>query len=189
MRQHDRISVPYYSLKANITREADIMPKAYHPFRQERISLQKGTCFRKCLFAGAGDGTFPRAEKQSTGLFFAASLPPFSSPISQYDHTKNGSPGQAGRSIFWCGRWDLNPHVYGWTQAPQACLSTYSSTPASGAFWTLDYYIPHEGKSQEFFSNVFNYRETGAYMARQPSRASKKRARVPGPTWEPVTGS
>ena len=31
---------------------------------------------------------------------------------------------------FWCGRWDLNPHVYGWTQAPQACLSTDSSTPA-----------------------------------------------------------
>ena len=24
----------------------------------------------------------------------------------------------------------MNPHVYGWTQAPQACLSTDSSTPA-----------------------------------------------------------
>lgn len=32
--------------------------------------------------------------------------------------------------LIWCGRWDLNPHVYGWTQAPQACLSTDSSTPA-----------------------------------------------------------
>ena len=34
------------------------------------------------------------------------------------------------RYRVWCGRWDLNPHVYGWTQAPQACLSAYSSTPA-----------------------------------------------------------
>ena len=40
---------------------------------------------------------------------------------------------RAERSPTWCGRWDLNPHVYGWTQAPQACLSTYSSTPASGS--------------------------------------------------------
>ncbi len=32
--------------------------------------------------------------------------------------------------LLWCGRRDLNPHVYGGTQAPQACLSTYSSTPA-----------------------------------------------------------
>ena len=40
-----------------------------------------------------------------------------------------------GRRLFcfWCGRWDLNPHVYGRTQAPQACLSAYSSTPADQA--------------------------------------------------------
>ena len=70
-----------------------------------------------------------------------------------------------------------------------------------GAFWTLDYYSPIICKSQEFFSNVLNtnlktplffvirFSFCVYYMARQPSRASKKRARVPGPTWEPVTGS
>ena len=41
---------------------------------------------------------------------------------------------------FWCGRWDLNPHVYGWTQAPQACLSTDSSTPAYALFKRMSYY-------------------------------------------------
>ena len=38
-----------------------------------------------------------------------------------------------GGYFYWCGRRDLNPHVYGWTQAPQACLSTNSSTPASAS--------------------------------------------------------
>lgn len=42
--------------------------------------------------------------------------------------------------LIWCGRWDLNPHVYGWTQAPQACLSTDSSTPAYALFKRMSYY-------------------------------------------------
>ena len=37
-----------------------------------------------------GCGTFPRAEKQSTGLFFAAVPPPFSSPATKYDDAKIG---------------------------------------------------------------------------------------------------
>ena len=57
------------------------------------------------------------------------------------------------RRFWWCGRWDLNPHVYGWTQAPQACLSTYSSTPASSCF--LDAGILYRGstKKSSFFSD------------------------------------
>lgn len=39
-------------------------------------------------------------------------------------------PPERSVNLSWCGRRDLNPHVYGWTQAPQACLSTGSSTPA-----------------------------------------------------------
>ncbi len=42
--------------------------------------------------------------------------------------------------LIWFGRWDLNPHVYGWTQAPQACLSTDSSTPAYALFKRMSYY-------------------------------------------------
>ena len=54
----------------------------------------------------------------------------------------------------WCGRWDLNPHVYGWTQAPQACLSTYSSTPAWRISGTLRYYSPNPRVCQPFFSQA-----------------------------------
>ena len=57
------------------------------------------------------------------------------------------------RRFWWCGRWDLNPHVYGWTQAPQACLSTYSSTPASGYF--LDAGILYRGL-EELSSTFFD---------------------------------
>ena len=81
-----------------------------------------------------------RAQRGDHSVTFHMLTPPFTRSIAVSGRKscrsasegaqaqKSGSP--VGLPLFWCGGRDLNPHVYGWTQAPQACLSTCSSTPA-----------------------------------------------------------
>ena len=66
------------------------------------------------------------------GLQSAPGALPSALGFKSHPETKNRPPKRMS-GFLWCGRWDLNPHVYGWTQAPQACLSTYSSTPANAS--------------------------------------------------------
>ena len=46
LRKHDIISVPSYAAGIYHRSKSDIMLKIYHPFRQERISLQKTSFVR-----------------------------------------------------------------------------------------------------------------------------------------------
>ena len=61
---------------------------------------------------GAEDGTFPRANQQSTGLLVPALRCRRPVPVlsSEYQ-TKIPMAGYAMGTFVWCGRWDLNPHV------------------------------------------------------------------------------
>lgn len=102
-------------------------------------------------------------------------LPPFSNPCRLPGKTNRRRDHPDGRrgdkqktrrkrhalAAGWCGRRDLNPHVYGETQAPQACLSTYSSTPACQVRGLL--YSPACGLSTGNFPNCKNY----AFLSRR----------------------
>ena len=64
------------------------------------------------LSFGAEDGTFPRANQQSTGLLVPAlrCRRPVQVLSPEYQ-TKIPMAGYAMGTFVWCGRWDLNPHV------------------------------------------------------------------------------
>ena len=64
------------------------------------------------LSFGAEDGTFPRANQQSTGLLVPAlrCRRPVQVLSSEYQK-ETPLAGYANGVFFWCGRWDLNPHV------------------------------------------------------------------------------
>ena len=86
---------------------------------------------------GAAERPSPAACDQGEGYAACDDDAPGMSPSAlgfKSQHCKIKTAAPLGVTVlFWCGRRDLNPHVYGWTQAPQACLSTYSSTPANAS--------------------------------------------------------
>ena len=58
LRKHDIISVPSYAEGIYHRTKCDIIPKVYHPFRQERISLKNDKFLSKLVvFHGTGDRT------------------------------------------------------------------------------------------------------------------------------------
>ena len=75
--KYDIISVPVIR-EAYITREADIISKIYHPFREERISLKKPllSVDKSGFFLGAGGGG--RTRTLSPGLDFESSTSAYS---------------------------------------------------------------------------------------------------------------
>ena len=50
LRKHDIISVPPYAEGIYHRTKCDIIPKVYHPFRKERISLKKALAFASAFF-------------------------------------------------------------------------------------------------------------------------------------------
>ena len=75
-------------------------------YKKKRPEPKFGSLF------GAEDGTFPRANQQSTGLLVPAlrCRRPVQVLSSEYQ-TKIPMAGYAMGTFVWCGRWDLNPHV------------------------------------------------------------------------------
>ncbi|MBE6552265.1 MAG: hypothetical protein E7665_09040 [Ruminococcaceae bacterium] len=50
LRKYDIISVPSYAEGVYHPPPVDIIPKVYHPFREERISLKKALAFASAFF-------------------------------------------------------------------------------------------------------------------------------------------
>ena len=56
LRKHDIISVPSYAAGIYHRTKCDIIPKIYHPFRQERISLKNDKFLSKLVVFHGGAG-------------------------------------------------------------------------------------------------------------------------------------
>ena len=56
LRKHDIISVPSYATGIYHRTKCDIIPKIYHPFRQERISLKNDKFLSKLVVFHGGEG-------------------------------------------------------------------------------------------------------------------------------------
>ncbi len=59
LREYDIISVPSYAEGIYHPPQVDIIPKVYHPFREERISLKKALALQ-VVFSGADYGARTR---------------------------------------------------------------------------------------------------------------------------------
>ena len=89
--------------------------------------------------------TSSRAEKQSTGLFFAAAPPPFSSPATKYDN-KGGEAPERAPPHPWSGLRDLNPRSLG----PKPSAIPNFAKPGYSIFTVVVKHVVKEPCSREF---------------------------------------
>jgi len=152
--KNDGKSVPLYAAGIYHPPKVDIIPKLYHPFRKERISLKNLFCpvDKSGFLHGAGNRTrlnqgsprsSPRRRRSSASHFMG------SSPVLSCGNIKEEAIGLL--FYFWCGQQDSNLHacalepkgdvtlvkVY---DQEKSILRKKQSTVSSGCSYTLAHY-------------------------------------------------